>query len=318
MKSLFRPAMILLAFIAGYWMPQAAALTFLIRYILQIMLFLIFLQVNLLGLRPRRTHWLILAANILIGLTAWGLISIIGSRDLAQAAFFTGIAPTASAAPVIMRFLGGEVEFVVTSFMTTNVGVSLALTGLIPLATGNFTLAFLLNVAWNLFFLIGIPMAAAFLVRRIRPAAGAWASKLSGFSFLLWLTMLFLTSSSASDYIRKCAVSPLILLEIAGISAAICALNFSLGYFLAGKEFRRESSQSLGQKNTMFTLSLAMTFAGPLAALGPAFYVVWHNLWNAAQMFLHDRRKNQKSTCENGKPHYIDEKKMHLEKNMRL
>jgi BASS family bile acid:Na+ symporter len=161
-------------------------------------------------------------------------------------------------------------------------------------------------VAWNLFFLIGIPMTAAFIVRKVYPKLKELAPKLSNFSFLLWLTMLFLTASSASAYIRGSSVSPVILLEIAGLSAAICAVNFTLGYFLAGREFKRESSQSLGQKNTMFTLSLAMTFSGPLAALGPTFYVLWHNLWNAAQMFFHDRRKNADPACENANPGYID------------
>ncbi len=306
MKALIRPGLILLAFAAGYFVPQAASYTFLIRYFLMIMLFIIFLQVKVQGMRPRKNHWRVLIANIAIGVIAWLLASLSGSRDLAHAAFFTGITPTASAAPVIMRFLGGDVEFVVTSFLTTNIGVSLSLTGLIPLVTGNFTLNFLGNVAWNLFFLIGIPMTVAFVVRKIHPRAKELAPKLANFSFLLWLTMLFLTASSASDYIRSSSVSPLILLEIAALSAVICAVNFTLGYFLAGKDFPRETSQSLGQKNTMFTLSLAMTFSGPLAALGPTFYVLWHNLWNAAQMFFHDRRKNADPACENANPGYID------------
>ena len=318
MKALIRPGLILLAFAAGYLIPYAATFTFLIRYFLMIMLFLIFLQVKVQGMRPRKNHWRILGANIIIGISAWLLVLLTGSRDLAHAAFFTGITPTASAAPVIMRFLGGDVEFVVTSFLTTNIGVSLSLTGLIPLVTGNFTLKFLGNVAWNLFFLIGIPMTAAFLVRKIYPKGKELAPKLANFSFLLWLSMLFLTASSASAYIRKSAVSPLILLEIALLSAAICTVNFTLGYFLAGKKFPRETSQSLGQKNTMFTLSLAMTFSGPLAALGPTFYVLWHNLWNAMQMFLHDRRKNSNPTCENEDSHYIEGKRKTPEKTEHL
>ena len=307
MKALIRPGMILLAFAAGYLLPQAGSYTFLIRYFLMIMLFIIFLQVKVQGMRPRRNHWRILIANIAIGVIAWLLVGLTGSRDLAHAAFFTGITPTASAAPVIMGFLGGDVEFLVTSFLTTNIGVSLSLTGLIPLVTGNFTLNFLLNVTWNLFFLIGIPMTAAFLVRRIYPKAKEVAPKLSNFSFMLWIAMLFLTASSASAYIRSSSVSPLILLEIAGLSAVICVINFTLGYWLAGKTFKHEASQSLGQKNTMFTLSLAMTFSGPLAALGPTFYVLWHNLWNGAQLYLHDRRKKTSGTCENGEARYIDE-----------
>jgi BASS family bile acid:Na+ symporter len=73
-------------------------------------------------------------------------------------------------------------------------------------------------------------------------------------------------------------------LAIAGSSAFLCALQFSAGRILGGNARSLEASQSLGQKNTMLTLWLGMNAFGPVPALGPAFYVLWHNLWNAAQM----------------------------------
>ena len=81
---------------------------------------------------------------------------------------------------------------------------------------------------------------------------------------------------------------------IAGMSLIICVINFGLGYLIGGKEFKREASQTLGQKNTTFTIVLASTFSSPLAAMGPTFYVLWHNLWNAFQLFMHDRKAAQK------------------------
>ena len=57
---------------------------------------------------------------------------------------------------------------------------------------------------------------------------------------------------------------------------------------IGGREFPREASQSLGQKNTSFTIYLALTYANPLVALGPTCYVLWHNLWNSWQ--LHQSR----------------------------
>ncbi len=57
---------------------------------------------------------------------------------------------------------------------------------------------------------------------------------------------------------------------------------------IGGREFAREASQSLGQKNTSFTIYLALTYANPLVALGPTCYVLWHNLWNSWQ--LHQSR----------------------------
>ena len=43
----------------------------------------------------------------------------------------------------------------------------------------------------------------------------------------------------------------------------------------------------------MLTLYLAMTFASPLAALGPTFYVICHNTWNACQLFMYDRKQKK-------------------------
>ena len=75
------------------------------------------------------------------------------------------------------------------------------------------------------------------------------------------------------------------------ISMLICACNFILGYLIGGRQFAREASQTLGQKNTTFTIVLASAFSSPLAAMGPTFYVLWHNLWNAFQLFMHDRKE---------------------------
>lgn len=312
LKTLIRPLLIVAAFAAGYCVPEAKNLTFLIRYLLLVMLYFVCLQVKLVHLKPRGSHWKILLANILVGCVFWGVFLLTGRVELACAAFFTGITPTASAAPVITRFLGGSVAFVVVSFIITNVGISLALLGLIPLVTGNYTMTFFWDVAGNLLFILGIPALAALLSRKFIPSSREWPGRLPLFSFTLWLLMLFITAGSASSFIRNTPdLSPSILLQIAGLSLGICVLNFTIGYFLGGWRYRREASQSLGQKNTMFTLFLALTFSGPLAAMGPTFYVLWHNLWNATQMFLHDRRKSlrekrRRASCGNGRKGYID------------
>ena len=75
------------------------------------------------------------------------------------------------------------------------------------------------------------------------------------------------------------------------ISALICICNFWFGKYLAPKRYRRECSQLLGQKNTTFTMYLALHYASALVAMGPIFYIVCHNTWNAWQMYQYDRRK---------------------------
>jgi len=146
-------------------------------------------------------------------------------------------------------------------------------------------------VAVSLLLLIGVPMTSALLLKKKFGVMRKIAEGSSSVSFLMWIAMLFLTAASASDSIRNTpGLAADIFWRIALLSAVICAVNFTTGALLSEKRCRREASQSLGQKNTMLLICLALTFAGPIAALGPTFYVLWHNLWNAAQMFLHDRR----------------------------
>ena len=295
MKSLIRPLMIAVAFIAGYFCPWAHEYNWMIRILLIIMLYLVCLQVKFKQLKPHFSHWKILSFNILVPLILWGILKLCGQEDFAKIAFFTAITPTANAAPVIIRFLGGSVSYVVAAFIITNLGVSTAMLGLLPLVTGDFTLVFFLNVAVNLAIIIGVPIAAATVTRLFWQKAKEWPAKLANFSFFLWVVTLFIIAGSASFFIRSNPeISPMILLEIALMSAFICILNFAGGRFMGEKRYRRESSQSLGQKNTTFTMFLALHFANPLVAMGPTFYVLWHNLWNALQMLIHDRRQMKK------------------------
>ena len=92
-------------------------------------------------------------------------------------------------------------------------------------------------------------------------------------------------TANASHFLRQHADTPhLTLAKIALVSLLVCAMNFAVGRLIGGREFPREASQSLGQKNTAFTIYLALAYASPLVALGPTCYVLWHNLWNSWQL----------------------------------
>ena len=125
MKSpLLRPAMIVIPLVLGIFFPQAAVLKPLIRWGMIAMLFMVYLQLDLRELKPRMAHWAILAANLAVGVGGYLVFKLFGSlcageqaaqqvRELAWAAFFIGITPTATAAPVIMNFLNGRVGLTV-------------------------------------------------------------------------------------------------------------------------------------------------------------------------------------------------------------
>ena len=283
--------MIVVPLVLGMLIPQAERFGFLINPLLMAMLFMVYLQLDVRELKPRAAHWAILGANVAVGVAGYLAFKLTGNRDLALAAFFIGITPTATAAPVIMNLLRGHVGFVVSGFVVTNVGVSLALVPLIPVVTGQLEFGFMLKVLRNLLLLMALPLVLALALRRIAPSASSWPKRFKMLSLSMWSAMLFVIAARASDFLRRNDhVSPWVVVAIAGIAALICAANFTLGLFIVPRPLRREGSQTLGQKNTMLTLSLATTFATPLAALGPTFYVICHNLWNSCQLFMFDRR----------------------------
>ena len=100
-------------------------------------------------------------------------------------------------------------------------------------------------------------------------------------SFDIWNVLLFLATHFI---IYESNTTPQRIFLIAVSSLMLCLLNFGSGKWIGGKLFALEASQSLGQKNTMFTVRLAFSFLNPLVALGPMFYLLYHNLYNSYQL----------------------------------
>lgn len=285
MMGYSRTAAILLAITLGAFVPQAHALSWAIRWLIMAMLFIVFLQTRLSRSALHRSHGVLLVANIALGFASWGLGWLIGGRDIALAAFFCGITPTAIAAPVIISFLRGQVDYVVAAFLLTNVIIAALMPAILPVVLGRATPQVFAQVLGSVGLVVFTPMALAWTVRAIHPPARQWPAKLRNVSFGMWVTAMFLITANASDFVRQHADTPhRVLLQIALSSLLVCIANFSLGRWLGGRDYPREGSQSLGQKNTTFTIYLALTYASPVVALGPTCYVIWHNLWNSWQL----------------------------------
>jgi BASS family bile acid:Na+ symporter len=285
-----RTTAILFAFTAGALLPQAHVAAGAVRYLIMTMLFIVFLQTRFSRESLRLSHAVLFAANIGMGFLGLAAGWLLGGRNIALALFFAGITPTATAAAVIVSFLRGRVDYVVAAFLLTNLGIAALMPLLLPFVLGEATPDVFGRVFTSVLLVVFLPMAVALLLRWVHPACTGWPAKLRNFSFGLWLSAMFLIMANASHFLRSQEGLPSSTLWEIGLgSILICALNFALGRWIGGREFGREASQALGQKNTAFTIYLAMTYASPLIALGPTFYVIWHNLWNSLQ--LHRARK---------------------------
>ncbi len=294
MKGFSRTAAILSAITLGALLPQAHVAAGAIRWLVMTMLFLVFLQTRLSRSALRRSHLALLGANFAFGFVGWGAGWLLGGRDVALATFFCGITPTAIAAPVIISFLRGRVDYVVAAFLLSNITVAALMPLILPVVLGRATPEAFAQVSATVGIVVFIPMGIAYLVRALHPAATTWPGRLRNVSFGLWVTAIFLITANASAFIRAQVDTPVLtLLKIAAASLVVCIASFATGRLIGGREYSREASQSLGQKNTTFTIYLALAYTSPLVALGPTFYVVWHNLWNSWQLHREGRKANR-------------------------
>lgn len=276
---------LIVTMILGVLLPQLYVLSFLVRYLLMIMLFLSFLDLQIQFSTFRQGVWRVLAANLAVAFLAYALLSLFDD-NLALTAFLTGVAPTATASPVLVSFVGGQVPFVVASVLLTNIAVALVVPLVLPGLVGANLQISTWQVLQPVLLVMFIPLILARLVDQLPAPAQALFRRAKRYNFLVWLFNLLIVSANASNFVRsQNAGSLLPLFHIALVSLLLCILNFGLGALIAKTGFRQESSQALGQKNITFVIWIALTFINPMAAMGPTFYIIYHNLYNSWQIY---------------------------------
>lgn len=281
---------LLAAMICGVLLPQLHVLTFLVRYLLMTMLFFSFLDLQIHLSMFRRGVWRVLAANLTVAFLAYVLLSFF-DHNLALTAFLAGIAPTATASPVLVGFVGGQVSFMIAAVLLTNIAVAL----LVPLVLPGLVGADLQISTWQVLqpvlVVMFVPLILARLVKLLpNPIQDVFRSA-KRYNFAVWLFNLLIISANASDFIRRQPSGSLLFLaEIALVSLLLCGLNFALGGLISKPGLRQESSQALGQKNITFVIWIALTFINPMAAMGPTFYIIYHNLYNAWQIYRFEQQ----------------------------
>ena len=275
-----------LALILGILLPYGHPLTFLVRYSVMIMLFFAFLGMHVNRNLFRRSHVYLGIIFLILPLLYFGLIRI-WDASLALIAYVMATTPTAAAAPVITDYLKGRVEFVTLSILITSGISAFAIPFFLPLlgqAQGDLQV---LDILRPVMITLGIPLLLAFGVRRFSPLLKQQLLKVKDISFYLFLFNVYVAMSKATHFIlHESGATMAEILGIAGVTLLVAAGSFFIGHHASQSRDRLEGSMSLGRKNTMFALWVALTFVGPLAALGPMFYIVWQNIYNSWQLYV--------------------------------
>jgi len=283
---------LLLMMVLGGMLPQFQALSFLVQYLLMAMLFFAFLDIEIRpGSFQKGVLW-ILVANVALGFLSYWLLSFV-DLTLALAAFMTAIAPTAISSPVIIRLIEGRVEYLVAAVLLTNLSMSLVVPVALPALVGHVARISVWEVLQLVLLAMFVPLILARLARALPQGAQGLLRRGKPLSFPLWLLNLFIISAKAADFLRNHLTASVgTLAAIALVSLAICIVNFGVGAWLGGPAYWQEASQALGQKNTSFTIWIALTFINPLVAMGPTFYVLYHNLYNSWQIYRFEKQRS--------------------------
>jgi BASS family bile acid:Na+ symporter len=283
---------LLAAKLVGSLFPQVHEFSFLIQYLLMLMLFFSFLDIEF---KPQTFHtsvlWVLLA-NVTVAFLSYALL-VSFDMTFALSAFMTAIAPTAIAAPVIMSFIQGEIEYVVASVLVTNIASALIVPLALPFLLGAELQISVWEVLQPVLVVMFVPLILARLAARLPMPTRQFFRKGKKFSFAIWLVNLFIISANASNFFRhEDPNSAPTLIVIALISLVLCIVNFGVGALLGGQQNWQEASQSLGQKNLSFVIWIALTFINPQVAMGPTFYILYHHLYNSWSIYQFERRRH--------------------------
>jgi len=283
---------LLVTMLIGAFLPQFHGFTFLMQYLIMAMLFFAFLDIEFKPQMFQKSVFWILLANVAVAFISYELLRSFDMM-LALTAFMTAIAPTATAAPVLISFIQGKVEYVVAAVLLTNVANAVIIPLTLPFLLGAHIQISLWQVLQPVMVTMFVPLILARLASYLPSNTQTVIRVGKRFSFLLWLSSLFLASANASNFLRnENSDSALTLLTIALISLVLCIANFGVGALLGGRRDWQEASQSLGQKNLAFVIWIALTFINPLVAMGPTFYILFHHLYNSWSIYQFEKRRS--------------------------
>ena len=194
------------------------------------MLFLTFCRIEPKDLKPHRWHWWLLLIQgglfTILGLLAYWLLAAfpVSSNDwvvLMEGAMLCLICPTATAAAVVTRKLGGDVPGITTYIILINLLTAVLVPLIVPLvhpvADIDFWTAFSMIMA-KVFPLLIMPCLAAWLVRYMFPKVHRWLLKYPDLAFYIWAFALTLAICLTTRFIVHSEMSIMMLMLMALIS----------------------------------------------------------------------------------------------------
>ena len=256
------------------------------------MLTLTFCRIRLQDMRLKGWQWWLLAFQAGIAALLCLLHQMVEdetSRVFLQSTMLCFLCPTATAAAVVTAKLGGNVGSLTAYTMLINLMAAVLISAFVPLVNPAGELSFGLSfwmIIKKVFPLLIFPLFLALIIRRISPTLLRWLTSIPDLPFYLWLVSLSLAIAVTTRILVHAKVTWLLCLLILTGSLAACIMQFAVGR-LVGRHYGEAvtAGQACGQKNTVLAIWVGYTFLDPLTSVAGGFYTIWHNVFNAWQLY---------------------------------
>lgn len=256
------------------------------------MLFLTFCKVRPQDLRlaPWQTWLLIMQTSVFLLMAL--LVYLMPDnhwRIVVEGGMLCMICPTATAASVITRKLGGDAGTLMTYTIAINLAVALLIPTVVPIIHPQpgltFLRSFLIIIAKVFPLLLG-PFFASILLRWLSPRLTERLAQLRDLPFYLWAFSLSMAITMSVRSIVHAHCPWIYQAGIALASLVACIFQFAFGRKM-GRRYGDAISagQACGQKNTVLIIWMGYTFMTPITSIAGGFYSVWHNVFNSWQLY---------------------------------
>ena len=302
---------------AGDWLGSVFDVLFPISVFMT--LFVTFCKVDFHEMRPHCWHAGILVAQLLlITVTvalAWSSdnsqlltlnssqlstlnsqLSTLNSKLFYEALLTCIIGPSASAAPVVVGKLGGNISTMTTYTLISSLSSALLIPLVFPMlepAAGiTFMEAFLI-ILEKVSYVLLLPLVLGWMMQHYLKRLCAWIVSMPDLSFYCWAFSLSITTGITVKNIVH-STAPIMLLGLIAVATfVLCWIQFGIGRGigrLLGEEVN--SGQALFQKNTALSIWVAYMYLNPVSSIGAGCYVLWQNIINSFELWQY--RKTSK------------------------
>jgi len=255
-------------------------------------LFVTACKVDFHQLKPHRWHVGILLAQLLLVAVNIGIIFWDKENKLLWESVLTCIiGPSASAAPVVVGKLGGNINTMTTYTLISALASALLIPLVFPMLEQTVHVDFfsaVFIILQKVALVLLLPLALGWVVQHYMHRLHDRIVQMPNLSFYCWAISLSITTGITVKNIVHSEAALMLLLMIALASFVLCFVQFVIGRAI-GRQLGEEinAGQALFQKNTALSIWVAYMYLHPVASVGAGCYVLWQNIINSYEIWEH-------------------------------